>query len=232
LVEARLFVPLEVRLRTKVLDLLAQVQCNQRAALDTSYVVGAGPSLPVFTAWAVDQSTSKTTIKYYEATSLQAKQQLASLDEHFGATVEGIEPSWFDSVPDLAVVPAAAYAIGPVYHLAELGSEELVLDVETIASIYLGNITRWNDERIRAINSAAVRDLLPEQDIVVVTPIEPSEITLLFTTMLSAKDTAFAQQVLLLFLSFLSPLLPSLPRRVLRLCCAPCVLGANVVTGN
>jgi ABC-type phosphate transport system substrate-binding protein len=97
--------------------------------------------------------------------------------------------------PDIALVPATIYAIVPTYNLPELDGLELVLDFDTIAAIYMAEITQWNDARIKAINSPAVANALPAKSIVVVTQTTSSAITQLFTTMLSAKVAAFAAQV-------------------------------------
>jgi phosphate transport system substrate-binding protein len=71
----------------------------------------------------------------------------------------------------------------------------LVLDFETIASIYLSEITMWNDPRIKAINSPEVADALPEQAITVITQSISSAITQLLTEMLSAVVPRFAATV-------------------------------------
>jgi phosphate transport system substrate-binding protein len=188
-------VPIDVSLRKNILDLFTSVRCNDEQALATSYLVGAGPSLPLYTAWAVAQSTSASTVKYFEATSAQAKQQLRTFDEQFGATSNGLEAEWYSAIPDVALVPATIYAIVPGYNLRELDGFELVLDFETIAAIYMSEITLWNDTRIKALNSPAVADALPGKPIVVITQTTSSAITQLFTTMLSAKVPAFAEQV-------------------------------------
>jgi phosphate transport system substrate-binding protein len=184
-------VPIDVSLRKNILDLFTQVTCNGDRALDTSYLIGAGPALPVFTAWAVAQSTTTASIKFFEATSVQAKNQLYTFDEQIGATGNGLEPEWYESIPDVALVPATVYAIVPSYNVPELDGYNLILDYDTLAGIYLANITQWDDERIKALNPTVVADLLPAKPIVIVTQSTSSALTKLFTTMLSAKVAAF-----------------------------------------
>jgi hypothetical protein len=53
------------------------------------------------------------------------------------------------------------------YNLAALNGTNLALSAEIIASIYLGEITKWNDSRIQALNPNII-DLLPNQNITVV----------------------------------------------------------------
>jgi phosphate transport system substrate-binding protein len=196
LVIGRGYVPIDVSLRKNILDLFTRITCNGDRALDTSYLIGAGPPLPVYIAWAVAESTTDASIKYFEATSLQAKNQLHTFDEQFGATSNGLEDEWYETIPDIALMPAVVYALAPVYNVRVLDGLNLVLDFETIAAIYMANITQWDDPRIKAINSPAVADLLPAQPIIVVTQTTSSEITQLLTTMLSATVPSFATVVL------------------------------------
>jgi phosphate transport system substrate-binding protein len=77
----------------------------------------------------------------------------------------------------------------------EVNNLPLVLDFETVASIYMSEITMWNDPRIKAINSPEVADALPAQAIVVVTQSISSAITQLLTEMLSATVPRFSTSV-------------------------------------
>jgi ABC-type phosphate transport system substrate-binding protein len=81
------------------------------------------------------------------------------------------------------------------YNLPELAGMELVLDYDTIAAIYLNNITMWDDDRIKALNSPQVAAVLPSTPIIVVTQSLATVITTMFTLVLSAKVPAFAAQV-------------------------------------
>ena len=49
------------------------------------------------------------------------------------------------------------------YNLPAIGATKLKLDGPTIASIYLGEITRWNDSRMTALNPGVK---LPATDII------------------------------------------------------------------
>jgi ABC-type phosphate transport system substrate-binding protein len=71
----------------------------------------------------------------------------------------------------------------------------LVLDFETIAGIYLNNITTWSDTRIRDINSPAVASALPNETITVVIHEVQSAYTQLFTSMLSTMVPEFNETV-------------------------------------
>src|SRR5947207_14306394 len=59
-------------------------------------------------------------------------------------------------------IPTVAGAVVLTYNLS--GNPSLKLDGDTIAGIYLGQIKKWNDPKITALNPGAK---LPDQDIVV-----------------------------------------------------------------
>jgi phosphate transport system substrate-binding protein len=52
----------------------------------------------------------------------------------------------------LVQFPQTIISIVPVVHLPGVGAGGLVLDGKTLAGIYLGNITKWNDPAIRKLN--------------------------------------------------------------------------------
>jgi hypothetical protein len=111
------FVPLDVTLRKRLIDLLNTVVCNNRQVYTTDYLVGVGPSLPLYTAWAVARSSTDIKVKYYLASaSTEAAQQLASYDTDFGATDSGLPASWHSLAPDIALLPITAYAAVPGTH--------------------------------------------------------------------------------------------------------------------
>ena len=55
----------------------------------------------------------------------------------------------------------------PVYNipmLQQADNEVLVLDRTTLAYIFMGNITTWNDPRILALQNAAVKAKIENED--------------------------------------------------------------------
>lgn len=75
------------------------------------------------------------------------------------------------------------------------GGLELVLDFNTIALIYLNQITMWTDQRIKDLNSAATVAALPDAPIVVITSSVASDLTQLFSTVLARTVPAFEAAV-------------------------------------
>ncbi|ELR15997.1 phosphate ABC transporter, phosphatebinding protein PstS, putative [Acanthamoeba castellanii str. Neff] len=187
------FAPLDTVLATKLLALMNTVQCNSEQAYVTSYIVGTGPAMPIYTSWSVAYAADDVDVKYYTDDDATAKQQLVDYDEDFAASSNGLAAAWRDKMPDAALMPVIAYAIVPGYHLPELVglTEPLVLNFDTLAAIYENNLTMWDDERIKAINSAVVAAALPHQAIVVITESIDSAVTHLFTSVLSATVPEF-----------------------------------------
>lgn len=93
---------------------------------------------------------------------------------------------------DLMQFPVAAGGIVPVVNLASVTSDEITLDGNTLAGIVLGEITRWNDPRIVALNPMLD---LPADDIVVVSRSDGSGTTYNFTEYLSKVSAAFRDTV-------------------------------------
>jgi hypothetical protein len=107
------FVPLNVSLRKRLIDRLVSVQCNGQKAVTTPYLIGIGPALPLYTSWSVAQSGLSAKVKYYVSTSKEAKKNLATGDEDFGTTNDGLSARWLSLMNDVALMPAAAFAIAP-----------------------------------------------------------------------------------------------------------------------
>jgi phosphate transport system substrate-binding protein len=76
------------------------------------------------------------------------------------------------SKPDTENANQVAGGIVPVYNVPVLDpsdpAQTLVLDRPTLAYIFIGNITKWNDPAILALQSPFVRSKLDAHDITVV----------------------------------------------------------------
>jgi phosphate transport system substrate-binding protein len=86
-------------------------------------------------------------------------------------------------------IPTVAGAVVLTYNLA--GNPSLKLDGDTVAGIYLGQIKKWNDPKITALNAGAK---LPDQDIVVVHRSDGSGTTFIFTDYLSKVSAEWKQK--------------------------------------
>src|SRR5450759_3588030 len=78
--------------------------------------------------------------------------------------------------------PTVIGGVVPVINVGSIEAGKLKLDGPTLANIFLGKITKWNDPAIAALN----KDLkLPDQDITVVARSDGSGTTFIFTNYLS-----------------------------------------------
>jgi hypothetical protein len=105
--------PLPVSFRKKLVNKLGTVLCNGEKAYTSSFLIGVGTQITLFTSWAVAWSTEATTMKYYQSLSSTAKDQLVTFDEDYGVVSNGLARSYYDLMPDVAIMPAAAYAVVP-----------------------------------------------------------------------------------------------------------------------
>lgn len=84
-------------------------------------------------------------------------------------------------------VPVTLGAVAVTYNLPSL-TAPVNLDGATLADIFLGNITKWNDAKIAALNSGVS---LPDTDIAVVVRSDGSGTTNIFTTYLASVSESF-----------------------------------------
>ena len=92
-------------------------------------------------------------------------------DEYSNATVKG-------TIMHLPITVGAAVL---AYNLPDI-KKRIVLSGEVVAEIYLGEIVKWNDPKIQALNPSVT---LPDQDIIVVKRSDASGTTYMFTDYLS-----------------------------------------------
>jgi phosphate transport system substrate-binding protein len=87
---------------------------------------------------------------------------------------------------DLVQFPTAIGGVVPIASLPGIVPGALRLNGPALADIFLGRIVSWGDPRLAALNPGLQ---LPEGEITVVHPTDPSGITLAFTNYLSLQST-------------------------------------------
>jgi phosphate transport system substrate-binding protein len=95
----------------------------------------------------------------------------------FGATDAPLKAEQLEK-DGLVQWPQVMGAIVPVVNLEGIKPGELVLTGDTLANIYLGKITKWDDEAIKKLNPSLK---LPSTAIVVVRRSDGSGTTSVFT---------------------------------------------------
>jgi phosphate transport system substrate-binding protein len=93
---------------------------------------------------------------------------------------------------DVLHVPTVLGAVVATYNLPSLGNTPLRFDGPTLAEIFLGRITRWNDPRIGSLNRGVA---LPAQDILVIHRSDGSGTSYIFTDFLSKVSPEWHERV-------------------------------------
>lgn len=154
---------------------------------DHAQLTGAGSTFaaPLYTRWASDYKSniaSGVEVNYQSVGSGAGVQQITSQTVDFGASDAPMTDAELAKAPgDIQHIPTALGAVVVTYNLEGL-SAPLKLDGDTIARIYLGDITKWDDEAIASQNNGAD---LPDKDIVVVHRADGSGTSFIFTDYLS-----------------------------------------------
>jgi phosphate transport system substrate-binding protein len=156
-------------------------------------LTGAGATFPypIYSKWFSDYA-AKTGVKinYQSIGSGGGIRQLSEQTVDFGATDAPMSDAELARAKGGAVmhIPTVLGAVVVTYNVPEL-TRPLRLDGTTLADVFLGRITRWNDARIVALN-AGVK--LPASDILVVHRSDGSGTSYVFTDYLAAVSAAWA----------------------------------------
>ena len=149
-------------------------------------LTGAGATFPnpIYTKWfdAFNKETGAR-INYQSIGSGGGIRQFTEGTVDFGASDAPMTDAQMDAVKgNVLHVPTVLGAVVATYNLPSAGKTALKLDGPTLADIFLGRISRWNDPRLASLN-AGVK--LPDQDIIVVHRSDGSGTTFVFTDYLS-----------------------------------------------
>jgi len=123
-------------------------------AVGATEVTGAGSSFvyPLLSQWSSDYaSATGTRINYTSIGSGAGIAQIKAATIDFGATDKPL-PSDELAQFGLAQFPIIIGGVVPVVNIEGIGPGQLRLDGGTLARIYLGAITQWNDPAIVALN--------------------------------------------------------------------------------
>ena len=157
---------------------------------------GAGATFPnpIYTKW-FDGYAKKTGVKinYQSIGSGGGIRQFTQGTVDFGATDSPMTDEQIASVKgNVAHIPTVLGAVVLTYNLPAAGTTKLKLDAATIADIFLGKITKWNDARIAALNPSLK---LPPTDLLVVHRSDGSGTTFVFVDYLSKVSAEWRTKV-------------------------------------
>jgi phosphate transport system substrate-binding protein len=147
-------------------------------------ITGAGATFPfpIYSKWAdAYKKETGNGLNYQSIGSGGGIKQIVAKTVTFGATDMPLKPEQLEK-DGLVQWPMVMGAIVPVVNIEGIKAGELVFDGETLASIYLGKITKWDDPAIKKLNPNAK---LPNEAITVVRRSDGSGTTFNFTDYLS-----------------------------------------------
>jgi phosphate transport system substrate-binding protein len=166
--------------------------CELRPVNVTLNATGASFPNPIYQRWIEEyaQANPSVTINYQSTGSGQGKSDFIQGVTVFGGTDALFTDEEHNQAPGTLFIPTVLGAVAATYNLP--GIEGLQFSPETLAGIYLGQITNWNDPAIAGDNPGVA---LPDQDITVVYRSDGSGTTFIFTDYLSKVSQEWADRV-------------------------------------
>ena len=155
---------------------------------------GAGATFPypIYSKWFDEYAKVDPSVRfnYQSIGSGGGQKQILAQTVDFGASDGPMSDDNLSKAPGKILhIPTVAGAVVLTYNLA--GNPSLKLDGDTVAGIYLGQIKKWNDPKIAALNPGAK---LADQEIVVVHRSDGSGTTFIFTDYLSKVSGEWKQK--------------------------------------
>ena len=157
-------------------------------------ITGAGATFPfpIYSKWAdAYKKQTGNGLNYQSIGSGAGIKQIVSKTVTFGASDMPLKVEQLDK-DGLVQWPMVMGAIVPVVNLEGVKAGEMVFDGPTLADIYLGKITKWDDPAIKKLNPNVK---LPSEAIAVVHRADGSGTTFNFTDYLSKVSPDWKSKV-------------------------------------
>ena len=157
-------------------------------------ISGAGATFPypIYAKWAdAYKKETGTGLNYQSIGSGGGIKQIKAKTVTFGASDMPLKPEELEQA-GLIQFPMIMGGVVPVVNLKGLKSGEVKLSGTVLANIYMGEITKWNDPQIKALNPDVN---LPNTAIAPVYRSDGSGTNFLFTDYLSKTSPKFKTQI-------------------------------------
>jgi len=157
-------------------------------------ITGAGATFPapIYQKWAAAyRGASGLTLNYQPIGSGGGIKQIKARTVTFGATDMPLKAAEL-SQAGLVQFPTVIGGVVPVVNLAGIRADQLVLDGPTLAAIFMGKISKWNDPAIHRLNPTLN---LPNQAIAVIHRSDGSGTTFIFADYLSKVSPAWQSDI-------------------------------------
>jgi phosphate transport system substrate-binding protein len=183
-----------LQLSGKLLGLLLALGLSATASAQMT-INGAGATFPypIYSKWFDEYAKVDPSVRfnYQSIGSGGGQKQILAQTVDFGASDGPMSDDNLAKAPGkLLHIPTVAGADVVAYNLP--GDLALKFDADAIAGAFLGQIKKWNDPKIAALNPGTK---LPNQDIVVVHRSDGSGTTYIFTDYLSKISSEWKQKV-------------------------------------
>ncbi len=173
------------------LGLATAIGLGTAAAGDIS---GAGATFPfpIYSKWADAYKTQTGVgLNYQSIGSGGGIKQIKAKTVTFGASDMPLKPADLESA-GLVQWPMIMGGVVPAINLKGIQPGQLVVDGPTLAKIYMGEVTKWNDDAIQRLNP---QYKLPDTAIAPVYRSDGSGTNFLFTTYLSQVSDEFKTKI-------------------------------------
>jgi phosphate transport system substrate-binding protein len=164
------------------------------AVAQAADISGAGATFPypVYSKWA--DAYKKSTgigLNYQSIGSGGGIKQIKAKTVTFGASDMPLKP---DELKEAGLVqfPMIIGGVVPVVNVKGVGAGQLTLDGPTLAAIYMGEITKWNDAKIKKLNPKLA---LPDVAIAPIYRSDGSGTNFLFTDYLAKSSATFKDKI-------------------------------------
>jgi phosphate transport system substrate-binding protein len=156
---------------------------------------GAGATFPypIYSKWFDEYAKVDPSVRfnYQSIGSGGGQKQISAQTVDFGASDGPMSDDNLSKAPGKILhIPTVAGAVVVTYNLPS--NPALKLDGDTIAGIFLGEVKKWNDPKIAALNHGVS---LPDQEIVVVHRSDGSGTSFIWTDYLSKVSPEWKQKV-------------------------------------
>jgi phosphate transport system substrate-binding protein len=173
---------------------LSMAMAGVASAGSVNEISGAGATFPypVYAKWA-ETYANKTGVKmnYQSIGSGGGIKQIKAKTVDFGASDAPLKPAELDKV-GLMQFPMVMGGVVPVVNVPGIKPGQLKLSGKVLAEIYMGDIKKWDDARIKALNSGVS---LPHSAITVVHRSDGSGTTWIFTNYLSKVSSTWSSKI-------------------------------------
>jgi phosphate transport system substrate-binding protein len=177
----------------KLFLVAALAAASAAAAADKLLVNGAGATFPfpLYSKWFAEYNKLNPDLQlnYQSIGSGGGIQQVTKRTVDFGASDAPMTEAQLAAAPGIVHIPTVMGAVVVTY---QAPVAELRLTPETLAGIFLGKITRWNDPALAKVNPSAK---LPDLEIAVIHRSDGSGTTNIFTDYLSKVSPEWKEKV-------------------------------------